>query len=688
MRLLKLAGRGLRTFDDPFELDLPERGLVQIVGPSGVGKSTLLGIPAATLGLGGVPPATKLQSWHGTALRTRVVVQEGDKVLDVDRDGKLKLKVDGVAVKGGATALEERLRQELGMPLEVMRLGYRVQRTGSYFLSLSDDKKKAFMAEHAGIPDGLEARLKLGAEGVATAERLMTDTAARLDSARAAQAAVGETGLEAAEVALLQAQDDAARTAQQATEARRQLVTAQAAQKAARAEAFKGAALAEEQAEAIWKDARQRQATARAAVFDPVEAELDNKLKAVRSVIETITNAEQIRKNAHYAQRQKVLQDAAKAAEARVTIGRLKDRLASDRAEEAKLTGTVPECVTCARPWPEGTKQRLGELRHNIQRTLATLGKLEEDVASAPDPAGWEAANPWVPDERLDKLRQADVALAAKLSEMRVAMSAAQASRTARVDAEVEAAARDLEAARRARTALFQAPDGPEVVAAAHAEQTARQAHEFSSRMLEERRAAHNDAAARALRRTKLGEAVVRAEAEHTVAVQVHAERADTYDAVRAFVGRWFDEMLAAVADAATRLLASVPNVAGCTLNFKPGAEGKAVVPVLSINGHEVGIGPLDGASGGMLSSIHLAVDLGVLAVIEERTGRRLGWLAVDEALEGLNEASRTACLEILRHQARERLVLLIDHFSEVGGLADMVVRVVSENGRARIVKE
>jgi DNA repair exonuclease SbcCD ATPase subunit len=157
------------------------------------------------------------------------------------------------------------------------------------------------------------------------------------------------------------------------------------------------------------------------------------------------------------------------------------------------------------------------------------------------------------------------------------------------------------------------------------------------------------------------------------------------------FLGRIFDELLVEIADATNAALADVPNVTDCSLAFRSevvGAKGKTVrqniVPVLTVGGQEIVGRDLDGASGGMQSAVELAADFaGILGVVERRLGWSPGWVMIDEAFEGLDASSREATVEYLRALARDRLVLVIDHGSEIGGLFESRIVVKSENRKS-----
>jgi DNA repair exonuclease SbcCD ATPase subunit len=112
------------------------------------------------------------------------------------------------------------------------------------------------------------------------------------------------------------------------------------------------------------------------------------------------------------------------------------------------------------------------------------------------------------------------------------------------------------------------------------------------------------------------------------------------------------------------------------------GSVKKAIVPVVCIDGHEATLEA--GLSGGMLSTVELAVDLAVGAVLSRREGLCPGWLILDESFEGLDAVSKRSCMEILMNYANNRLVLVTDHATEFKSNFSKNITVEFENGVSR----
>lgn len=698
MRLVQVRGQGFRSFDAPFQQTLPETGIVRLAGVSGVGKSTFLSAPAFALGYG--PAATKAASWHGTPLEVEVTLRDGARTLTVERGARLKLTVDREKVKGNATTVEEALAKELGFPLEVIAtLGHRRQKRGSAFLSLSDERKKAFLAGPAGIED-LEGRLKVGKARLATAQAAVDAAAANLAAVQGAAGLleeVTEASVAEAEAALMRLAVDHEEAQRQEEQAKYALEEALAAD-LARSLKVQTRLVQEMDAAQGRLVKADRDLQALAGTLDQLPevqcaASIEATHKKCLAMLDEERAAETVRRQ--------TWEGAVRIAEGIVTSGRISlgrlpqlgEELVKQEAKIKALSLEVPACPTCAKPWPERGQDVLAGAVAERDRLKETLRRCGEDVRQAEEDAVWLKAHPWVAGVRAQDLAKADASLRANLAAAMAQAAAAKVRAMASAEEEARAAALASREARARYDQASNAPD-PKTTAAQAAWDAARHAVEWAAA------GAHQGGREVEGRRQALGrwrqaqERLQEARGGLGGATLARDEEADVLEAVRAFVGRFFDELLVEVADETNAILADVPNVQNCVISFRSEVTNKdgevsrrAIVPVLAVGGHEIGLGDDDGASGGMVSSIHLAVDLGALQVLERRLGKKLGWLVMDEPFEGLDPACRQACMEILRQQSRDRLVLLVDHFSESEGLTDRTIQVTGEGGRSWLQK-
>lgn len=155
------------------------------------------------------------------------------------------------------------------------------------------------------------------------------------------------------------------------------------------------------------------------------------------------------------------------------------------------------------------------------------------------------------------------------------------------------------------------------------------------------------------------------------------------------FLGHIFDEVLDEISADTNEALAQLPNVGSTTLVFsgesvtKAGKTSRKIVPIVRKSGIECS---LDSLSGGQGTSVELAVDLSIGAVIGRRTGVVPGWLALDESFEGHDVVVKEACLEILAAAAKDRLIFVVDHATETKERFDAFLEIECEGDVSRIV--
>lgn len=157
------------------------------------------------------------------------------------------------------------------------------------------------------------------------------------------------------------------------------------------------------------------------------------------------------------------------------------------------------------------------------------------------------------------------------------------------------------------------------------------------------------------------------------------------------FLGNIFDEVLIDIGHRASDMLKQVPNVSRVTISFESDKKAKTtdnvtkqITPVIYKESLPL---PLTGTlSGGMLAVVGLAVDLALQQVIQERTGVSLGWMILDEAMEGLGAIEKEACMELLRQVAHDKLILIVDHDDKAKDFVDGSITIESENEHSTIL--
>ena len=158
----------------------------------------------------------------------------------------------------------------------------------------------------------------------------------------------------------------------------------------------------------------------------------------------------------------------------------------------------------------------------------------------------------------------------------------------------------------------------------------------------------------------------------------------------KGFLGSIFDEVLAEITEETNTILGGIANTSHVTLHFasevlpqKGGAPRREIKPIISISGFQATL--RSGASGGMRSGVYLAVDLAVAKVVSRRTNSWPGWIFLDESFNGMDMPSRETCMGMLKRYAGDRLLLVVDHATELKELFETFIDVEFANGRSTI---
>lgn len=144
------------------------------------------------------------------------------------------------------------------------------------------------------------------------------------------------------------------------------------------------------------------------------------------------------------------------------------------------------------------------------------------------------------------------------------------------------------------------------------------------------------------------------------------------------FMADIFDEVLLAIEKRTNDFMASLPNVASYSLQFsstattQKGIVKKTISTKLIKDNEEIDVKDV---SGGQQCSVELCTDLSVAEEIRARSGSPLGWIALDEAMDGLDIEPKRAALEAIRTNTKG-LVIVIDHSTEIKESFDAVVQV------------
>lgn len=656
LRRLKVVN--FSSFVAETTIDLPEHGVVLIngvntdtKGSSGSGKSSLALAVPYVLGYSPVP-GTQLQNWEGGALKVTLEMDTAEGCAVLTRGGAgANLTVGKEKVRGGAAAVEKRLSELHGLQpffLEVMT--YRRQKKAGVFLSLEPAKKMRFLTKLLDLE-----RFEEQAEAAVKEGNRLEARCGALAEARERAAVQVEAARTAARPAELE-DDAAALVAIQNVEGQRPAILTRFEE--ARAQAV-AAALAE----------RATRAAIEPTGEPPVLAELREQLSSCRGRLDQARERDLAAALVH-----RSVRDVAGA-----ELGRTHREMAAlgdPRRRESQACETLElvrakECPTCRQTWVgDNAKEEIQRLRAAIdlaQNDAQKLQKLRDRLPGITAQALAERA----PEPVLARLEAIERYLAAQLSaqedgaaELAQAREAEAFAGLAQRTAEARGA---LDAAHAAQAQL----DAAETEVRAHLQQIRTRNAGESARAQAERDALDLAVAGAAEATRLLEEELARMSEERDLATML-----------REFLRAIVEEVLQDISLRASSMMSSIPNVAHCSINLKVG-EKRGIVPTINMGEDR----PLESCSGGMTTSIELAVDLAVSSVLKERTAAQPTWLILDEPFDGLDQVSKEACLELLRDsaEAEGKLVLVIDHGSELKEMFEQVVTVTYSGGRSSI---
>lgn len=718
MKLKSISMEAFRSFKDKNTTPpLPAQGLCLIEGhnrdtggSSGSGKSTV-GLAVAHAFRFSPFAGTALQSWL-TDKKLQVELElegyEGEGiVLGVGREQFIS--VDGEVTKGSATAVQEKLQGLTGLTPDLMRaLTYRPQKKPGLFLSMTDSDKKEFLSTLLG----LEELEKAAEAATRRANSLERDIQAKEAVVESLQAQLAEFDLaapeEPPEVAALQAKKEL-REAEVASCKERLAALAErislVRQKITETRAGLEAVFAAErqsleksldvEVEPFWSEWMEKAEDAKAEQ-DAAEALL----------AEEKAKEEQTKRNL-WNEVSDLVQARAELDAQRSTLPRLEAELA--KVEQEMAATSAAKCPTCSQAWADH-KEHLEKLTSRRNELIANLTSVREAVEKLPvmdkylatrrqEIESYVSEDRVAAEEALGRARKAAeearnslaadrAAYQAKASEAslradkaRLELSSDQTRRMAEAEAPLNEMLESLLGDERSSRQILSSLEGDvnkvtlDLLALQQQFESAKKSYELQLQMYED--------VSKRLDAAKADAAAVKADAalEADFAALIGRE---------GFLGSIFEEVLVEISAEANKYLAALPNVATTTVEFVTEAETKRgtvqrrITPVITKNGVEI---PLEaGLSGGQLTSVELAVDLAVIEVVGRRTGRMPGWLILDESFEGHDLPVKEACLEILKAAAKDKLILIVDHATEVKEMFDFTIRVESSGDVSTIV--
>lgn len=724
IRIKNVTVKGFRQFqEESVTGELPTNGLVLIRGAnhdtngsSGSGKSSVMHAIAYAFGF--CPyPATSLQNWN-TKEKMQVVVEfdtaEGPAILK--RGAETSLVINGEKVSGSARAVEERLRQLIGLPNDLLKaLVYRSQDEPGMFLAMTDSKRKDFLSQLLDLEefeeladearkqanraadlanqirskrdyiqsqfDHLDITEPFPPPALAEQERFLEDSELeikKLESKRQAKSQEVEAASNIFEKGI--------------SELRKQkqesLFRLQEAHSNRQTEMLKTSFSSEKKE-----------------IFSQALADWENKKETIQMLASEEARVRQERVTALQEKKAKLAAYKTEVARVPELQKALKQCLKDIAICEAAT------CPTCNQSWiTQEAFSHLESLRSKkdeLETTIARLQKISASIPTVEEVIEKESAEAFSyvhPDkakteEEAELLSQQissikseiakeEYAHKLKENEQKTQMYEERVAETEKWDnlimqkmREKEVGLRDLSTQlKEATDLLFAAKEQADIIRSKH--NVAKSQHEIAVAKWLQTKKQYDTLSADLARENRLAlDAEKKANAELDFSNLIGRE---------GFLGAVFDEVLAEISYEVNELLKGLPNVASITLTFKSETEtakgtiSRKIVPVVVKNGVEIPIKA--GLSGGQYTSVELAVDLAVATVIGRRTGKMPAFLMLDECFNGHDYPVKEACLEILQKVAENRLILVIDHMTELKEHFTSFIDVESVNDCSRIV--
>jgi DNA repair exonuclease SbcCD ATPase subunit len=630
IKLKKLELQGFRLFRDLQTIEFPETGLLLLDGDSGVGKSTILQAIAYALDI--CPfPSTTLKSWTGETFQVCLTIESDGTEIVINRGKKTSIQVGTGEPKTGAKALEEGLMEVFKLTPELLSaLTYRPQDRLGLFLSKDDAEKKEFLGQVLGL-NSIEAAIE---KADITRKQFATDLTFAQGVLTEKEGALSKVVEGLIEVS----PDDIDYGYSERVSSTMEVLKNLEAEHAALDEEFKTAYARFQEEAAVEKKAILERVKQAEGLYDKLVAE------------ETATNSElEVKRNR--------LRSEINSNNGLINLIRQLEReIPEIRDRIVHLENN--RCFTCKQPY-------VGELALDEERM-----KLEanlERVASKPvaEKRALELAEalkalvPVVNDqihrisETIGKLRTQAAYLGKTITDSRV--STISSKKEAKL-LEIVKAKEDVYDARDAFNTY-----------------TKNLEFKLSLRTKNEN-AKHGAIEAVQKQKAKVADIEKNLNAEKDFIAAIGKE---------GFLGAIFDEVLDEISREANEILGSLPNTAHVSTAFKTENQKgkKIIVPVFYVNGFETT--RQSGLSGGMGASADLAVDLGLTNVIERRLGRVPGWICLDETFNGMPKLTKEATFEVLQKHASDKLVIVIDHGSELKEMFTKVLTVKNEGGKS-----
>jgi len=718
-RLSRLAIKNFRSFKEESEIYFQPHGMTLIRGvnldtggSSYAGKSS---IPVAiAMALGFSPFSIKDQKTWGTdgAMSVTLDIETDGGIWTVRRGDKTSLKPPTGETITGVSAVDAKLRQIVGLDPEVLgALTYRRQFDRGLFLKKTDLEKKDFLCKVMPTLALIESAIEKGAEEIKLQEARTVENSVVLSQYESQLRSFPESDLVQVDthcieegVGLYRSQEaELVENVKIQEKLIKELEDSMALTKVQVAVQYQ--AKIEEAGAAVNRslDAMKNFQTTPQAVdstaLNNALAKLEEAQRRHRKIIDT--EAERLR--LFESERRDLEKMVSELRTSASSVGRLNGSLLEKKKALHKAKMNI--CPTCNQPWVEAWNDtRLWE--HEIEKIQTEVNEATRAAEELPLFVAKLSSLRFAPEIKITRFQEIVTQLTGvvraeevrveneiqnlrsqlqqRLTEAMFALSSVQAEVHAAETEAVDGMDRDL---RNSRLKLQELYGSLHTIRASlgMAELTLK-----STRLENEVRG--HESEQRHDMRLQIQDKIDAALTMKTETDSALAAEKDFLDLIgtRGFLGSIFDEILSEITDETNAILGSVANTAHVTLHFSSesltlkGVSRKEIKPIVTIGGFIANLE--SGPSGGMATSINLAVDLAVANVVSRRTNSWPGWMILDESFDGLDQPSRETCFEMLKLHAANRLLMVVDHASETKELFSNHIDIEFKDGRSRIL--
>lgn len=702
-RLKNLTLKNFRSFTDAF-IEFDESGLMLLGGDSGAGKSS---IPIAiSIALGNSHFSIKDQRTWGSKSPMSVGLEFETSLgtWKVIRGDKSILHTPSGETITGTAAVDTRLALEFGVSLEILgALTYRKQKQAGLFLSMTDSEKKEFLSGVLDL-DKYEKAIELSASEIKALETQISNRKFALQGLDARARSLPDIQMEEVNTWPIEVAID---------ELRQEIDKMQLSFKN-KEESLNGLRLSqsaiEKEISALFeerlRDAKNILAEVNVKTFKLVESEqiseLKRALEQAESMLKKLRESDRLSQKNFDIQRDSLrlsIKNLQSKADAKVRLVADKQRTESNLK---KLSESI--CPTCSQEWSQNQAQEKA-WRTELESILAGILAADQAAADIMNLTQEERTLVWNADPRIVRFEEIVMTIKGDIREeegktlqQRISFEAAKKQEAMAASLAISNLANEQTATVATRcselVALSQVLEQEirDLLVSINKQNSVLSEQQLKLRMISSENVARKKAfeASQADKAKLTSEIASNSEKLKELESSLAAEQ-DFSDLIgnKGFLGAIFEDILNEISQETNVILSAVANTSNVTIHFSSesltakGIVRKEIRPVVSINGF---VANLDsGPSGGMRTTIDLAVDLALANIIQRRANSAPGFLILDEAWEGLDLPSRGNCLDLLSQNANERLFIVIDHASETGQRFSKVVDVNIQNGISSI---